>query len=69
MADAGVRVIKNILIATLVLTGLIGIAFYVFYGIEIAIISVFSALLVFTIIHLILFFIWLNRKEKVNEKI
>lgn len=63
MVDAGVKVIKNIVIATLVLTALIGLAFYFFYGVEIAIISVFSALLFFTIIHLGLFFYWLNKKR------
>lgn len=64
MSDAGVKVIKNIVIATLVVTGLIGLGFYFFYGIEIAIISIFSALLVFTVIHLFLFFLWLNRKSE-----
>ncbi|MDH5601654.1 MAG: hypothetical protein OEY78_10150 [Gammaproteobacteria bacterium] len=64
MSDAGVKVIKNIVIVTLVVTGLIGLGFYFFYGIEIAIISIFSALLVFTVIHLVLFFLWLNRKSE-----
>lgn len=64
MKDPGVIVLKKILIATLLLTALIGMGFYFFYGIEIAIISVFSALLVFTIIHLILFFSWLSRGKE-----
>lgn len=64
MSDSGVMVIKNILIGTLVATGLIGLCFYFIYGIEIAIISIFSALLAFTIIHLVLFFFWLNRKNE-----
>lgn len=64
MNDSGVKVIKNILIGTLVATGLIGVCFYFIYGIEIAIISIFSALLGFTIIHLVLFFFWLNRKSE-----
>lgn len=64
MSDSGVKVIKNILIGTLVATGFIGVCFYFIYGLEIAIISIFSALLVFTIIHLGLFFFWLNRKSE-----
>lgn len=63
MSDPGIKVIKNIVIATLVATVLTGIAFYFFYGIEIAIISVFSTLLVFTIIHIVLFYFWLSKKK------
>ena len=63
MNDKGVQVIKRILIATLLATALIGVVFYFLYGIEISIISIFSALLGFTIIHLILFFMWLNKKQ------
>ena len=64
MSDPGVNVLKAILIGTLVATGLIGICCYFVYDIEIAIISIFSALLVFTIIHLGLFFFWLSRKSE-----
>jgi len=64
MSDPGIKVIKNIVIATLVVTALIGVVFYFLYGIEIAIISVFSALLVFTIIHIVLFYFWLSKKSE-----
>ena len=62
MSDRGTKVIKRILIGTLLATGLIGLCFYFIYGIEIAIISVFSALLGFTIIHLVLFYFWVMKK-------
>ena len=62
MSDKGILVIKRILIATLLATGLIGLCFYLLYGIEIAIISIFSALLGFTIIHLVWFSLWLKKK-------
>ena len=64
MSDAGTKIIVRILIATLIATGLIGITFYFIYGIEIAIISIFSALLIFAIIHIILFYFWLKKKSE-----
>lgn len=63
MKDRGIMVIKRILIGTLLATGLIGLCFYFIYGIDIAIISIFSTLLGFTIIHLVLFYFWLNKKQ------
>lgn len=56
--------IINLVIGILVATGLIGIYCYFMYGIEIAIISVFGALLGFTIIHLVLFYFWLRKKSE-----
>ena len=64
MSDPGTKVIKRILIGTLFATGLIGLCFYFIYGIEIAIISIFSALLGFTIIHLVLFYFWVTKKNE-----
>ena len=63
MSDHGIEVIKRILIGTILATGLIGLCFYFIYGVEIAIISIFSALLGFTIIHLVLFYFWASKKK------
>jgi len=62
MSDFGNKVILYFLIGTLVGTGLIGICCYFMYGIEIAIISIFGALLGFTIIHIVLFYFWVNKQ-------
>lgn len=64
MSDGGNKTILNLLVGTLIATGLIGIGCYFMYGIEIAIISVFGALLGFTIIHIVLFYFWLSRKSE-----
>ena len=56
--------ILNLLVGTVVATGLIGICCFFMYGIEIVIISVFGALLGFTIIHLVLFYFWLSKKSE-----
>jgi len=64
MSISGNKVIQYFLIATLLGTGLIGICCYFMYGVEIAIISIFGALLGFTIIHIVLFYFWLHKKEE-----
>ncbi len=60
MINSEKRVLISILIGTLLGTGLIGICCYFIYGLEIAIISVFSALLGFTILHIFLFYLWIR---------
>lgn len=63
MREFGNDFIKNIIIGTLAGTLLIGICCYFMYGTEIAIISIFGALLGFTIIHIVLFYFWLRNKS------
>ncbi len=63
MREFGNNFIKNIIIGTLAGTLLIGICCYFIYSIEIAIISIFGALLGFTIIHIVLFYFWLGNKN------
>ena len=60
MKDPEKKVLISIFIGTLFGTGLIGVCCYFLYGLEIAIISIFSALLVFTILHLFLFYLWIR---------
>lgn len=64
MSDVGNKTILYLIVATLLATGMIGICCYFIYGIEIAIASIFGALLGFTIIHLVLFYFWLQRKSE-----
>ena len=64
MREFGNNFIKIIIIGTLVATLLIGICCYFIYGSEIAIISIFGALLGFTIIHIVLFYFWLSNKDE-----
>ena len=63
MKEIEIKVITSLLIGTLLGTGLIGICCYFIYGLEIAIISIFSALLGFTIVHLFLFYLWIRGKK------
>ncbi|MDH5425083.1 MAG: hypothetical protein OEY29_08830 [Gammaproteobacteria bacterium] len=60
MIELNKKRLISILIGTLTGTGLLGICCYLIYGIEIAIISVFSTLLGFTILHLFLFYLWIR---------
>lgn len=64
MKKFGNNIIQYFIIGTLVATGLIGICCYFLYGTEIAIISIFGALLGFTIIHMILFYFWVTSKTE-----
>lgn len=64
MSDGGNKIILKLLVGTLIGTGLIGIYCYFMYGIEIAIVSIFGALLGFTIIHIVLFYFWLSKKSE-----
>ncbi|MCK4709880.1 MAG: hypothetical protein KAU21_14775 [Gammaproteobacteria bacterium] len=63
MKEIEIKVITSLLIGTLLGTGLIGICCYFIYELEIAIISIFSALLGFTIVHLFLFYLWIRGKK------
>ena len=67
MIEKEQKVLVTILIGTLLGTGLIGLCCYFIYGVEIAIISVFSALLGFTLLHLFLFYLWITRGKSKNE--
>ena len=62
------KVIISLLIGTLLVTGLIGICCYFVFGLEIAIISVFSALLGFTILHLFLFYLWIKGGNIIEDE-
>ena len=63
MSESKNNIFLYFILGTLIGTGLIGIVFYFLYGIEIAIISIFGALLGFTIIHLIIFYFWLKKQK------
>jgi len=62
MRDFKKNDILYLLVGTLVVTGLIGVACYFIYGIEIAIISIFGSLLGFTIVHIVLFYFWVSKR-------
>jgi len=62
MRDFKKNDILYLLVGTLVVTGGIGVVCYFIYGIEIAIISIFGSLLGFTIIHIVLFYFWINKQ-------
>jgi len=68
MKDKEKKVIISLLMGTLLGTGLIGIFCYIIFGLEIAIISVFSALLGFTILHLFLFYLWIKGSKKIEDE-
>lgn len=63
MSKSKNNILLYLVLGTLVGTGLIGIVFYFFYGLEIAIVSIFGALLAFTIIHIIIFYFWLKKQD------
>jgi len=68
MKDKEKKVIISLLIGTLLGTGLIGVCCYIVFGLEIAIISIFSALLGFTILHLFLFFLWIKAGKNIDDE-
>lgn len=68
MKDKEKKVIITLLIGTLLGTGLIGLCCYILFGLEIAIISVFSALLGFTILHLFLFYLWIKGGKTIEDE-
>lgn len=69
MVETEQKVLVSLLIGTLLGSGLIGLCCFFMYGLEIAILSVFSTLLGFTILHIFLFYLWIARgKIKTNDE-